>query len=549
MPGPRRGRRRARRALPIAVVGVVVALAAGAVFVVTGFGGRHDATLATSGVRDGALLGAQALKSDALMVDPAGIKPGSVTATVDGTTVPVLSRGGSPAVAVAGLTQGRHTLAVKAKQAKGGTARATVHVIVDTTPPVASVTVPTARVAITDPVKITGTLDDVADSVRAPGGTVSTEGTRFTVAYPTPPAGAVITVADKAGNTTAKTVTVATTYPNSVRAVHVTGAAWSYGPLRNPVLQMLREHRINAIELDIKDEEGIVNFDVPSVPLAKADGAVDAYYDPAKVAAQLHGMGARLIGRVVAFNDTKLANYAWTHGHRDWNIQNPDGSQYVYGYARAHFTNFANPNVVAYNIDISKAAVKAGFDDVIYDYIRRPDGPVGSERFPGLPTGPGAEAAAEKSVAAFAQQAQAALRPMGGSVGAAIFAQASTRPADTAQNVPLMAKYLDVVVPMDYPSHWNPGEYNVPDPYADPRAIVARSLKDWQKDVQGTACVVVPWLQDENYKGDYTAAKVEAQIQGASDNGIPGWLMWSAGTTYTPSAFTPDAPKVYRARA
>ena len=156
-------------------------------------------------------------------------------------------------------------------------------------------------------------------------------------------------------------------------------------------------------------------------------------------------------------------------------------------------------------------------------------------RFPGLRGKP------EVAIATFLKETQTKIRPLGGSLGAAAFAQASTRPDSTAQNIPMMAKYLDVVIPMDYPSHWNPGEYGVPDPYIGAYDIVKRSLVDWQKDVKGTNCLVVPWLQDENYRGLYTPAKVRQQIQGARDNGIPGWLMWSAGASYTPAAYSPDS--------
>jgi hypothetical protein len=104
-----------------------------------------------------------------------------------------------------------------------------------------------------------------------------------------------------------------------------------------------------------------------------------------------------------------------------------------------------------------------------------------------------------------------------------------------------MARYLDVVIPMDYPSHWNPGEYGVPDPYVGAYEIIRRSLVDWRKQVVGTDCVVVPWLQDENYRGAYTPAKVREQIMGARANGIPGWLMWSARARYQGEAYSDDA--------
>lgn len=492
-----------------------------------------------SGLVPGALLDARQAAALHPVVHVSGLAPSKLAVSLDGAAVTgTVSGPGALTVPLPRLPDGPHTLAVHGQQ---------IGFQVDATPPVITASVPAGPVSISSAVTVRGTVDQAGDRVSAPGGTVVVQGRSFTVSYPVPPSGAAITVTDRAGNTAVRTVTVPTRYPTDIRAVHMTGAAWSYLPLRNPILAMIKQHKINAVELDIKDEDGIVNFD-PQLPAVTAAGAVFRYYDARAVTRLLHGMGVRVIGREVTFNDTKFADWAWAHGHRDWVIQTPAGSPYSYGYARAHFANFASPQVQAYEISVAKAAVQAGFDDVIFDYIRRPDGPISGERFPGLPVGAGTEKAAERAIAGFAQRARDTLRPLGAAVGAAIFAQAATYPQDTAQNVPMMARYLDVVVPMDYPSHWFHGEYNVPDPYADPYAIVQRSLKDWLTAVRGTRCVVVPWLQDEDFRGHYGPDKVLAEIKGSRDDGIPGWLMWSAGATYTPAAFTNDAPRVYTPR-
>ena len=476
------------------------------------------------------------------LFDPAALKTASVSLRPGGDQARLLIDGkqvaagntGTLTARLAGLSEGRHT--VVAELDRGfplGTATTTRSFTVDATPPALTVMSPTKAVAIKDAVTVTGTVEQGA-TVRADGGVLKLTGTAFTISYKTPPASAKVVATDPAGNQTTRLVTVPTAYPQHIRAVHMTGAAWAYAPLREPVLAMIREHRINAVQLDIKDEEGIINY--PSqVPIARQAGATATYYDARKVTGQLHALGVRVIGRIVAFNDSKLASYAQARGHRDWFIQNPNGTKYLYGYSKAGFTNFANPNVRAYNEAIAVEAVKSGFDDIVYDYVRRPDGKLSGMRFPGLRGNP------EDAIVNFLQETQAKIRPLGGSLGAAAFGQASTRPRDTAQNIPKMAKYLDVVIPMDYPSHWNPGEYGVADPYTGMFELIKRSLVDWNKDVVGTNCVVVPWLQDENYKGVYTADKVRQQIMGARANKIPGWLMWSAGARYTPAAYSPDA--------
>jgi hypothetical protein len=516
---------RLRRPAVLVPVAVVAVLAVGVSTALAKTGG----SLTVQGLKNDGLLGARALESATVRVVPDGVDADKVKATVDGKPAPVEDG----VVRLGGLPDGKHVLKVSAPKSFLGSASVTRTFTVDRTPPTLAVTAPDKPVKIKDPVTVTGTVEKGA-KVDAVGGRLSQNGTTFTIEYATPPAGAKVVATDLAGNSAEKVVTVPTAYPTNIRAVHMTGAAWAYSKLRNPVLRLIKEKRINAVQLDIKDEDGIVNYD-SKVPLAKAAKATFAYYELPKVTDELHRMGVRVIGRIVAFNDSKLASYAEKKGKRDWFIQNPDGSKYLYGYNKAGFTNFANPEVRKYNQDLAVEAVKGGFDDVVYDYIRRPDGKITGMRFPGLKGDP------EDAIASFLAEAQAQVRPLGGSLGAAAFAQAATRYKSTAQNIPKMAKYLDVVIPMDYPSHWNPGEYGVKDPYVGARQIVQRSLVDWKKAVAGTNCVVVPWLQDENYKGRYTAAKVREQIMGARDNDIPGWLMWSAVARYTRDAYSPDA--------
>ena len=82
------------------------------------------------------------------------------------------------------------------------------------------------------------------------------------------PRRAVILLAqDAAGNTTDSRLVVgsAPRLPaNPVRAVHVSADAWADDGLREGVLGLLAQHRINAVELDLKDESGEIGWDPAS---------------------------------------------------------------------------------------------------------------------------------------------------------------------------------------------------------------------------------------------------------------------------------------------
>jgi hypothetical protein len=326
--------------------------------------------------------------------------------------------------------------------------------------------------------------------------------------------------------------------PAPIRAVHVTGYAWATPSLRNPVLQLADEHRIDAVELDLKDESGAVDWYAP-ISLARKIGAAQKIYDLPAAIRLLHSKGVRVIGRIVAFRDPILASAAWKAGRRDQVIQTPDGGQYL-GSGYGGFTNFANPVVRKYNVDVAVTAARAGIDEVLYDYVRRPDGPLSSMRFPGL------KGSAERSIATFLGEARAALSPYKTFLGASVFGVAATRPDEVAQDIPAMARNVDYVAPMVYPSHWGPGEYDVANPNAEPYQIVVRSLKDFAKDVEGTGARVVPWLQDFSLGITYGPTQVKAQIDAAAADGISEFLLWDPAVTYDGSALQQMTEKQLR---
>ncbi|MBL1078259.1 hypothetical protein JK358_28010 [Nocardia sp. 2] len=375
--------------------------------------------------------------------------------------------------------------------------------------------------------KASGAATVTADGVTAQ---VGADGV-FELTLPAPPLGTTIVATDAAGNATTLPLAATVQVPR-IRAVHVTAHAWSYEPLREGVLDLARQGRIDSVQLDIKDEDGVVGYD-SEVPLARESGASAGIYDAREALKTLHDMGLRVIGRIVAFRDATMAEWAWNTGRRDWVIQNPGGGPYSSKYGAIAFTNFASPEMRQYNIDLAVEAAKLGFDEIMYDYIRRPDGSMSSMVFPGLTDTPSA------SIAEFLRESRDPVRSAGAFQSAAVFGIASTRPDEIAQDIPAMSKHLDYVAPMLYPSHWGSGEYNVSNPNAQPYDIIFASLVDFQKQTAGTGATVVPWLQDFSLGVSYGDAEVRAQIDAAAAQGINSWILWNPSVRYHGGALDP----------
>jgi len=314
--------------------------------------------------------------------------------------------------------------------------------------------------------------------------------------------------------------------------VHVTAAAWGYQPLRQGILNLIDAHLVSAVELDLKDEDGIVGYD-SKVPLALQVDAVQPEYKIKETVAELKQRGVRVVGRIVAFKDPQLADWAWSHGKKDWVVQTKTGGMLPGG-----FTSHSVPEVTHYNLDIALEASAAGVDDILWDYVRRPEGDPDTMMIPGLKT------KSADAVVDFLTMTRAALRQRCTYQGASVFGIAADRPDTVGQDVPRIARHVDYIAPMLYPSHWVDGEYNVDDPNSQPFDIVKASLADFQDKVAGTGTPLMPWLQDFSLGYTYGPTEVRAQIDAAAQLGVPDWLLWNASARYTTGALSPSLVRV-----
>jgi hypothetical protein len=341
-----------------------------------------------------------------------------------------------------------------------------------------------------------------------------------------PPASAAPTATDAATSAPVGSDNPPASDPGSpasfgVRGAHIMSYDWPNPALRDPIMTLIKEHKLDTVQLDIKDEDGNVGYD-SQVPLAKQAGTtLHKSYDIAEAVKMIHDAGAKVVGRIVAFRDPRLGKWALNNGHMNYLIQNTSGGAYAAGnYGTAAFTNFANPDVIEYNVALGEEAAKAGFDGIMYDYVRKPENT--GQVYPGI-----GDKSPSQAIADFLKTAAARIHAAGAQAGAAVFGVAAFTPDLIAQNIPMMAPALDFISPMVYPSHWGKGEYSVASPVNQPYEIVKRSLMDFNRLVLGTNCVIVPWLQNFSWPIAYSSSDVGAQIRAAKDVGLNSFYLWN----------------------
>ncbi|MFG2714094.1 putative glycoside hydrolase [Streptomyces goshikiensis] len=483
------------------------------------------------GLSDGAVLdGRKAAQVSAYLAAAEAGGRDRLRVTMDGTAVPVTAKGARLMLALPHLAEGRHTLVVSGDSSLPfASYRKVVGFSVDATAPELEVAAPEIKNAAA-PVTITGNASaDAEVTVNGKKVPVDKAGA-FKVTVPKGAPVATVTAVDRAGNTTTKDVSARGRRP-MIRAAHITAIGWGDDTLRGNILALVRSGKLNAVELDVKDEDGEVGY-ASQVPLARQIGAAKGYYDARKAISEIHAAGAQVVGRIVAFRDPRLASASWKSGKRDQLVLTPAGQPYDGGhYGALSFTNFANPTVRKYNRDLAVEAARLGFDDILYDYVRRPDGPLSHMRFPGI-----GAATPEQSITSFVADTRTALRPHAKYLGVSVFGIAATRPTEIAQDIGALVKVTDYIAPMVYPSHWGPGEYGVAQPDTAPYAIVQRSLADFARQAKGTQTEIIPWLQDFSMGSTYGPAEVAEQIKAAAANKMNSFILWNAGARYQGAA-------------
>lgn len=312
--------------------------------------------------------------------------------------------------------------------------------------------------------------------------------------------------------------------PVEIRGVHVTGPLASLPGKLDEYIGYTK-HGLNTIELDLKDEGGIVNFRSAALPLARKIGATRANFKLARAATLAHASDVYLIGRVVVFQDPVLAA-----ARPDLAIRTSEGGIWKTNGGLA-WVNPYDRRVWDYVVSVAEVAARGGFDEIMFDYVRFPsDGDLGRAVYPGrtsLPRG--------RVIADFVAYAQSRLRPLGVRVSTAVFGLSATRDLRVGQVPEWIGAHVDNLSPMAYPVLYGDGELGISTPSAEPGETVFRTLADYRQATDGTDVQLVPWIQDWGY--DLT--QVRQQIDAVRLQGAKGFLLWNAAGRYTTAALAP----------
>lgn len=315
------------------------------------------------------------------------------------------------------------------------------------------------------------------------------------------------------------------------------------------ILELLDETELNAIVVDIKDDDGRITYQMSGELIDRFGTARSFIPDIESLMKTLKEHNVYVIARVVAFKDPLLARTV-----PELAIHLKDGTVYK-DYSNLGWLNPLNQEVLDYYVEIAENIAAAGFDEINFDYVRFPTEGNISE----IDLGPGNEELTKiDAVTAAVKYLCEKIKPMGIYVSADVFGGVITSAVDqrnVGQSYQQLSMYLDYICPMIYPSHYANGYYGIDYPDTEPYKMMYLALLDSNKVLSvipenSNKAVVRPWLQDftaswlKHYI-KYGAKEVRDQIEAVYDSGQSQWLLWNAAVNYTESALMTEEEADY----
>jgi hypothetical protein len=313
-----------------------------------------------------------------------------------------------------------------------------------------------------------------------------------------------------------------------VRGLYVNRFAAQSPRKMRALIALADSTEINAFVIDIKDEFGI-NYAATDPLVRRNAGRAGVIADLPVLLDTLKAHGILPIARIVVFKDSVAARL-----NPSWTIRKVDGSTWRDKKGLAWVNPF-NRDLWQYDLRVADDAVRLGFREIQFDYIRFP------EPYKSLPPQvfPGSGDEKKPDVLAdFLRAARARLDTQGVRTTADIFGMVTSTPGalEVGQQWEHLATATDVLLPMVYPSHYPPGSFGVSRPNTEPyrvvhAAIEAARRRDAVLRLDGEH--VRPWLQAFTLGPPrYGAAELKAEKRAVYDAGYEGWVLWNPGSQY-----------------
>lgn len=313
---------------------------------------------------------------------------------------------------------------------------------------------------------------------------------------------------------------------------------------------------LNTVVIDVKDDFGYITFDtdlqiVNDLGLTAPDTGYYYIADIEELLKSLHSKGIYCIARIVCFKETYFTDSGLVVAHPDWFIKTKEGEIFrdkstLNGVSRPYaWLNPYNTEALEYIVSIAECAAKAGFDEICFDYMRTPT----DANLSNLDFGPDSDKYTfSEQIARFVRYACNRLKPLGVYVSASVYGitiDSVTDSENLGQDYEALAKYLDYICPMVYPSQYGTDYWPIENVGEHPYDLVSmeinasnRRLKKVSEETGADAARCRPWLQAFSANGSkYDYGKIRIQVTACNDRDVYGFMYWNSSVYYEQEYF------------
>ncbi|MCF7857891.1 MAG: putative glycoside hydrolase [Candidatus Cloacimonetes bacterium] len=305
------------------------------------------------------------------------------------------------------------------------------------------------------------------------------------------------------------------------------------------VLDSAEAAGINTIVFDLKNMNGNIFFRMPQKGFLKADN-IKPIVDTKKTVTSIHKRNMRAVARLVMFHDQITAQRDSTL--RPQNIQG--GSWQESKRKKPSWLDPSNKKVQDTLFEIIKEVCQFGIDEIQLDYVRFPtQGDISNAVFAFqredslFINSDSTYICRDKPeiIETFVQKVKSICNESEVTLTADVFAIVSwQREVDinaTGQDISRMSKNLDAIHPMIYSSHFARDFGYREDLPNEPYYIVYKGSK-LTLQYTNSDCKVIPYIQSNSWKVNYTYDYIIAQIEAVVASGADGYILWNASNNY-----------------
>jgi hypothetical protein len=286
---------------------------------------------------------------------------------------------------------------------------------------------------------------------------------------------------------------------------------------------------LNGIVVDIKGDFGYLAFESDDPLLVEVGAMTTPRVSVEEFLRICKEKGIYTVARMVIFKDTPLVE-----AHPELAVRHPDGEIF---YDREGMA-WADPmleEVWAYEIAVTKEAIRLGFDEVQYDYLRFPSDSTSLEVVRALVYKEESTIESRtRAIRGFMEAAKAEVDRTHAFLSADLFGYALVIQPDhdmrIGQRLKDLAPHVDYLCPMIYPSTFESGNLGLASPKDEPYRVIELSMA---LAAERTDTLVRPWLQHYWYEREQIAAQRRA-VEAVSD---VGWCFWNARGEYDEAFF------------